>query len=108
MNLPRAAFIATSCALLLASASAAPASSSGSGGEDAAEFLADGPFHRVIVPAAGDAMKNLRSLGAVRWSEDYGGFVLAYVDTRRTGGVAGLRGAAAGDEAAPAAADTKK
>ena len=57
-------------------------------------YVADGPFHRVLVPSGkGAALAELRSAGAVRWSEDYGGFALAYVDSRATGGLAGLAGA---------------
>jgi hypothetical protein len=58
----------------------------------APQFIADGPMHRVLVRSGGTQMTDLRSAGAVLWSEDYGGFELAYVDARKAGGVAGLAG----------------
>ncbi len=81
MFLPSAAFLAASYLQ-----GPAPAASE-------AEYVADGPFHRVIARKDAPATAELTASGAVAWSEDYGSFLLAYVDARMSGGVAGLRGA---------------
>jgi hypothetical protein len=55
-------------------------------------FVAEGPYHRVVARSS-EEVSSLAASGAVIWSEDYGGFTFAVVDTRRTGGLAGIQGA---------------
>ncbi len=60
-----------------------------------AEWIAPGPFHRVIVAEDSDAFDRLLKRAAVVSSLDYGSFRLLVVDARRTQGVEGLRASGA-------------
>ncbi len=54
-------------------------------------FVAKSHFHRVLVRPGDAALDWLTARDAVVWAEDYGGFQLVLVDSRRTGGLAGLQ-----------------
>ncbi|HEV8113894.1 MAG TPA: S8 family serine peptidase [Planctomycetota bacterium] len=80
---PVVSCFATFCLLFSASA----------GEAQDAPFVAEGALHRVIVPAGSPELANLAKNGGILWAEDYGSFTLAYVDTRRTGGIAAVQAA---------------
>ncbi len=63
-------------------------------------FTASGPMHRLIFQPDSPLLPNLASSDAIVRSEEYGSFVFAKVDVRRTGGLAPLlaNGAQLADE----------